>query len=56
MGSVDDFQSGFGGVDMDCTAELVTHLSIHRVQISVDFPNIITESLNLHSALITGGC
>lgn len=57
IGGVEDFQSGFRGIDMDYTAELVTHLSIHCIQISVDFPNIITErSINLHSALIIGSC
>lgn len=38
-----EFQLGFGGADMDCTAEIVTHLSIHPIQVSEDFPNIITE-------------
>lgn len=44
---MEDFQL----VDMDCTPEVVTHLSIHPIQFSVDFPNIITgRSINGFSA------
>lgn len=27
MGGMEEFQLGFVGVDMDCTAEVVTHVS-----------------------------
>lgn len=48
---MEDFQLEFGGVDMGCTAEVITHLSIHPIQFSVDFPNIISErSINGFSA------
>lgn len=40
---MEDFQLGFGGVDMDCTAKVITCLLIHPIQFAVDFPNIITE-------------
>lgn len=40
---------------MDCAAEFVTHLSVYRIRVSVDFPNIITERRsNLRSTLIRG--
>lgn len=45
------FHLGFGCVDMDCTAAVITHLSIHPVQFSVDFPSIISaRSINGSSA------
>lgn len=37
------FSAWIWGVDMKCTAEVVWHLSIHPIQFSLDFPNIITR-------------
>lgn len=57
IGSGEDFQPGFGVINPDCTAELVTRVSIHCIQIPVDFPNIVTKrSINLCSAFLTGSC
>lgn len=57
IGSGEDFQPGLGVVGLDCTAELVTRVSICFIQIPVDFPNIVTKmSINLCSASLTGSC